>query len=290
MVINTKETIEKCPYSCTISEPPFIKHTATFVVISFVERGECEIEFFDKSDKEPKTVVLKENDCFVALPFMPIHFKKASKPYLHRNIHVDEEVFKSCCDLLSPNAFEEFKSLQYPPVFSLSAPSLIYFAERCSIVMGEYTLEKSIIHKSLVCEIISSYASSKIIDSAQPLWIKSLIRKLENNDFLVQPIDQMVKSTNYSHGYVNREFKKYLGMPLKKYVIRRKLNISSSLLATTDMSMQDIVDQLDFCTTSNFITLFKEQYNTTPSKYRKTHGNNINLDTYQEWGDFILEK
>ena len=34
-----------------------------------------------------------------------------------------------------------------------------------------------------------------------------LLSYLQNEEFLVKPLEEIILSTNYSHGYVSREFK-----------------------------------------------------------------------------------
>ena len=84
---------------------------------------------------------------------------------------------------------------------------------------------------------------------------------------------------------MNREFKKYLGCSIIKFITRKKLDKATVLLTTTDYSVESISDMLNFSNVSNFINIFKKRYGLTPAKYRKLHGSSIQIDTYQEWGD-----
>ena len=62
-----------------------------------------------------------------------------------------------------------------------------------------------------------------------------------------------------------------MGMSLKKYVNKSKLSIAAAILSTTDYTIEDIVERLDFNTPSNFINLFKAEFGETPGRYRKAH-------------------
>lgn len=290
MNITTKKTIEKCPFVSFIPEPPKDPNKATFYVISIIEKGEGDLVFYSRDDTKSTTIHLTENSCFITPPFVTtqhINFKK--KLFIQRNIHVDEATFKECCNLVNSDLYGQTIFKDTPITFKLTSPAAIYIAECCSLISGEEEKYFANIHRSLVCSILSSYLSSMMQNQAFPVWIKILLRNLNDLKFLLQPITEMVKTTHYSHGYVNREFKKILGMPLKQYVLNKKLDMAVSMLITTDLSMQDIVDRLNFSNVSNFINIFKATYKITPAKYRKINSKGISLDDYQAWGVSVLQ-
>ena len=288
MLIHTRQTIYKCPYASHILEPPTVVHQSTFFVISVIEKGEAEIEFFSNEGKKSKVITVDENCCLINFPFRSTLYKKYSSNFSFRNVFVDERTMHECCNFLKEGFYDELLDLEYPPAFLLSPPSVIYFAEVTSTLMkGKKTEKMDMVHKALVCDFISQYKIRKSSNMVFPKWINGLLRKLEDKDFITLSVEEMVRTTNYSHGYVNREFKKYMGCSIKQYIIRKRLGLATVLLTTTDLSVEEISDNLNFSTTSNFINTFKKRYKITPAKYRKLYGSLIQLDTYQEWGDTI---
>ena len=286
MEIYTKETIKKCPYTSHILVPPELPHQTTFFVISLIEKGEATIEFFEKNGKGTKTVDVKENTCFICRPFAPILYKSWSKSFSCRDIYLDERTMIECCNFLQKGLYDELLDLDFQPVFKLSAPTLIYFAESTSALTGEKTSpDRDAILKSLVCSILTQYNISKASENVYPVWINGFLRTLDDEELLNVSIEKLVKTTNYSHGYVNREFKKYIGCSIKQFIIRKKIDKATILLATTDYSIEEISNMLHFSNVSNLINLFKQRYGVTPAKYRKLHCSAIQLDTYQEWGE-----
>ena len=282
------QTIKKCPYTSIVREPPNEEHKSTFVVISIIEKGEAEVEFTSRDGKKTKTVSVKENSCFVVMPFSTILFKSfTSKNYTHRNIHVDERTFKECCDTVDPNLFSQFLLSEYPIVFPLSGPTANYISESCSLIMGGNDLTKEKLHKCCVFSILSAYISHSIKNANLPLWLRALLRRLEEISFLTLKVKDIIISTNYSHGYVNREFKKYMHMSLKQYITNKKIEIASTMIVRTNLTLQEISDTLNFCTVSSLISAFKQAHGTTPAKYRKQNNTNINLDSYIEWGEKV---
>ena len=282
------QTIKKCPYSSHVLIPPTDIHKATFFVISLIEKGEATIEFFDKEDNKKKTVNVVENTCFFTYPFVAIKYINYSKDLSYRNIIVTERVMMDCCNFLNEGLYDELLNLEYPPVFHISPPSVIYFAECASALEGAKKNEKKdAAHKSLVCSLLNQYLVSKTQNNIFPKWINGFLRNLEDEEFISKSVEEMVRTTNYSHGYVNREFKRYIGCSIKQFIIRKKLDRATVLLTTTDASIEEISDTLKFGNASNLIIIFKKRYGLTPAKYRKQYGSSIQIDVYQEWGDII---
>lgn len=289
MEIYTTQTIRKCPYTSHILVPPKDEHKATFFVLAFVEKGEATIEFFDKDDNKTIKVDVSENTCFFTYPFVAIRFINYSKDLSYRNIIVTEKAMMDCCNFLYEGLYDDLLDLEYPPVFRVSPPSVIYFAECASSIEGAKRSEKKdAVHKSLVCSLLNQYLVSKSSNNIFPKWINGFLRNLDNEESLSKSVEEMIKTTNYSHGYVNREFKRYIGCSVKQYIIRKKLDRATVLLTTTDNSIEEISDILKFGNTSNLIIMFKKRYGLTPAKYRKLYGSSIQTDVYQEWGDIIF--
>ena len=286
MELYTAQTIRRCPYVSHILVPPTVVHQSTFFVLTIIEKGEACVEFFSKDGKSSKTINVKENYCFFIYPFSPIIYKSYSKSFSCRDVYLDEKTMKECCDFLSEGLYDKLLDLPFAPAFKLSPSSVIFMAECTSALVGEKISErKNLLHKSLVSLLISQYVASKTANNVFPKWINGFLRRLDDDEFVTKSVEEMVKSTNYSHGYVNREFKKYLGCSIIQFIIRRKLDNSTVLLTTTDYSVETISDMLNFSNVSNFINVFKKRYGLTPAKYRKLHGSSIQIDTYQEWGD-----
>lgn len=289
MMICTKKTIENCPYTSVVLEPPLEPHCNTFFKITFVEHGDASIDFYKKDKDNFVNKKITSGSAFIVRPFEVNDYHIKSKGnYTHHDIYADEKLFKECCDCLDPELFKKILFSKEPFMFELSGSAVIATCEILSLLRSnEITNEKNAIHKGVVISMLSNAFANQIKQDYYPLWIKGLLRSISSEEILVLPISEIIKTTNYSHGYVNREFKKYLGMSLKKYVIKEKLSLAATLLATSDISLSEIVDRLRFTTLSNFINVFREQYNVTPAKFRKEKSSHIDHDTYTEWNEFV---
>ena len=289
MMICTKKTIQNCPYTSAVPLPPEEPHCNTFFKITFVEHGEADIDFYKKDKDSFITKKVTSGTAHILRPFEVnnYHIKKDTN-YCHHDVYADEKLFKECCDSVDSNLFNQILFSKEPFIFEMSGSAVISSTEILSLLKDATTSpEKDRIHKGAIISLLTLAMSDQIKQDYYPLWIKGLLRSIASEDVITLPISEIIKTTHYSHGYVNREFKKYLGMSLKKYVIKEKLSLAATLLATSSISLSEIVDRLSFTTLSNFINVFKEQYKATPAKYRKEKQSRIDLDTYTEWEDFI---
>lgn len=290
MQINTKQTIEKCSYTSIIRQPPENVHAMTFYKFSFVEEGKIDITLYNKYDKNKKeTVPLGVHSVCLIRPFDFIEYKNGSYPhYAHRDIYFDEKLMKECCDFFDPKLFMSILKLEYPPVFNISSTALVSIAENLGFLNTQKRTKKlDVIHKGVIASLLLQYYNSQMQKKVYPAWINKLLRDIEQEEFVVKPVEEMVASTFYSHGYVNREFKKYMGITLKQYVIYAKLKMAYVMLSTSDLSLENIAKRLHFTSVSNLVSVFKSKYGITPAKFRKQQRSMINLDTYTEWGDFL---
>ncbi len=77
--------------------------------------------------------------------------------------------------------------------------------------------------------------------------------------------------------YLNRCFKKIMGISIMRYCTDIKLNHAKSLMATTSMCISEIALMVGFCDGGHFCRTFKKAEGMTPAEYRaKILGHNIN--------------
>lgn len=72
-----------------------------------------------------------------------------------------------------------------------------------------------------------------------------------------------------NNSYFCRTFKKNFGNCFQKYLCAYRIEKSTILLKTTDMSISEISEKVGFNSFCYFSKLFKEIYNCSPSEYRK---------------------
>ncbi len=81
--------------------------------------------------------------------------------------------------------------------------------------------------------------------------------------------DALAELLNYHPYYLNSLFKKDTGITLHKYIQKQRLAKAYEMLATTQLSIEDIALQCGFCSQSHLSNLFREVYHITPARLRK---------------------
>ena len=84
-------------------------------------------------------------------------------------------------------------------------------------------------------------------------------------------IDSLAKMTGYSAYYLSRKFREETGQSVHAYITAAKISYSKLLLSSTRDSVQEISDQLNFCSRSYFTDQFLKLTGMTPTRYREEH-------------------
>lgn len=79
---------------------------------------------------------------------------------------------------------------------------------------------------------------------------------------------EIAESLHISINTLERHFKKYLGITMSEYIIRKRLSHSVKLLAE-GMSVSEICEKSGFSDYSHFIALFRKRFGVTPLAYKK---------------------
>lgn len=266
-----ENTIARSPYAAMWFVPPKIPHRSTFFKITYIEEGEADIDFFSRTGGEIKKVAAKAKNAFIITP-KDIHNYHVNPKmrYCHKDLYVSEEIMRKCCDTVCEGLYDDITDGEYPVFFRLSTAAVLSISEMMTPIMFEpLSRVNSAIHSSIITYILGQYMAIKECFNNYPKWIKKLLRDLDKESFLVMSIGDIVKGIGFSHSYVSAQFKRYVGVSLKKYINKSKLSVAAAMLSSSDCSIEDIVEILDFNTASNFINLFKAEFGITPGKYRK---------------------
>lgn len=88
------------------------------------------------------------------------------------------------------------------------------------------------------------------------------------NDLSLETLSGLVGYTPY---YLSKLFKKETGMTLNNYIKKTRIEYAKLLLASQKDSIQQISEQLHFCSSSHFAEAFYEQVGMMPREYRKKY-------------------
>ena len=290
MKIFTPKVIENSPYTSLVTYPPYEIHRNTFFKIMFVESGEATLTLCaKKNSKKQKKLNIKVGDMIIVAPqdaSIYSNVQNGANGYRHRDIYLSEERMKECCAFLSDTLYDEIVKNPFAVDYRITINQQLALSEMLAPLLKTKENELSnVLHNSIIVYCLSLYLQHKAMLSVYPLWFHDLLRKLEKQEYYLLPVDQIAKSTNYSHEYVSRKFKHYIGKSLKKYVNECRLSSAALLLATSDFSIEEIAFKSGFPSCSNFINAFKKEYGIPPGKYRKDVEGKVANDTYFEWNN-----
>ena len=71
--------------------------------------------------------------------------------------------------------------------------------------------------------------------------------------------------------YFLRTFKKNFNVTPYQYVIQKRLQLAKRLLASSDITVADVCYKVGYEDVRSFITLFKNNFGSTPEKYQHQH-------------------
>lgn len=290
MKVFKPEVIENCSYTSIIVYPPTEAHRNTFYKIMFVESGSATLALSDKKTRRfSKKLHIKSGDIIIVRPediSLYSDVEEGINGYRHRDIYISVERMKECCDFLSKDLYDEITSQRFAIDFRITTNQQLSLSETLAALSNKKaSAELDVQHKSIIIYCLGVYLQYKSAQSLYPLWLNSLLHDLEDINFLVLPVSEIACSTNYTHEYVSRKFKHYVGKTLKQYVNECRLSAAALLLATSELSVEEIPVKTGFPTYSNFINAFKREYDIPPGQYRKVMDGKILKDTYVEWND-----
>lgn len=102
-----------------------------------------------------------------------------------------------------------------------------------------------------------------LIHRFQPVFIY-----IENNLHRNIRLKELAKILHVHPTYFSNLFTKTVGMPPVQYINRQKIRHAEALLASTDMTVQEIADKLAFSDIFYFSRVFRKVNGNSPSAYR----------------------
>ena len=91
------------------------------------------------------------------------------------------------------------------------------------------------------------------------------------SDHLTQEIrtEDVAAAVGVSPYHLSRLFKSLIGMTMREYLTRERIETARQLLASSDRSIPQIASLLRFCDQSYFTKVFRERTGQTPRQYRE---------------------
>lgn len=115
----------------------------------------------------------------------------------------------------------------------------------------------------MISPIESTYSNA---DEKFMINLNALINKNLSNSTL--DVQFIADNLAMSRASIYNKMKELVGIGIKDYINKIRLTEATRLLVNTDLTIMEIADKTGFSNQQYFSTVFKQAYETSPSKYR----------------------
>ncbi|OXL85820.1 hypothetical protein BCV73_24135 [Paenibacillus sp. SSG-1] len=115
-----------------------------------------------------------------------------------------------------------------------------------------------------VCRYVEAKKESKNIELLEN--IKAYVAQQYSDQTI--DLESIANRFGVSPSYATRFFKDHTGCPLMKYIDSIRMDQAKKLLKTTDLPLKDIMNEVGYVDSTNFIRKFKKAEGITPIRYR----------------------
>lgn len=200
-------------------------------------------------------------------------------PCQHINVAFPDTVVNALCDFLYDNSKKEvLMSFEYLPIITLSSNDTKMLRQKLEMLNLLPVNRKMLCRmhlRMILLDIISQHYSEYFLDSYSiaarlnlPTWLDELLNSMRNPDTFSYTLEDWAEFSQKTKEYLCRSFRKYLNTTPMQHLNSLHLNYAANLLAHTDIEIIDVAYDSGFQSLSHFYHLFKEEFNSSPSKYR----------------------
>lgn len=115
----------------------------------------------------------------------------------------------------------------------------------------------------------------KISRSASNFAVYHAIQYINREYLTIKSVKGIAKELNYSEYYLSHLFRKKMGVTVKEYILERKLIDAAELLKSSNMSITEIAEQMNFSSAHTFRQAFKRYMRISPTELRQKENANF---------------
>jgi transcriptional regulator GlxA family with amidase domain len=84
-------------------------------------------------------------------------------------------------------------------------------------------------------------------------------------------VPALAASLRLSPSRLRHLFRAETGLPIGRYILKRRLEVAAHLLRTSYLSVKEVSEAARFKNTSHFVREFHKSFGTPPREYRRSH-------------------
>lgn len=120
--------------------------------------------------------------------------------------------------------------------------------------------------------------------SYDQMVLHAAIHYIRENMASLSSLEDIARHVGVYEKKLSAIFRRYAGMTVFAWIREERLRKSMELLATTPMTIQDVAEEVGFCSACNFTTAFRLRIGRTPNQFRKDAASDVKR------GGFALHK
>jgi AraC family transcriptional regulator len=155
---------------------------------------------------------------------------------------------------------------------SLIKHSVAELVAECAVSSKVSRLLVGAAGRHVAAHLIARYAPAGLQqkDAGMVEWkLKRALDYIEQNIDQDIGLDELASNSDMTPHYFCRAFRKSVGMPPYRYLIRRRIERSKELLISTNNDVTQIALELGFSSHAHFCNTFRNVVDCSPSAYRK---------------------
>ncbi len=192
------------------------------------------------------------------------YFTRYYKNYFHYKYIVDDE------------CFPQYKQKALKKLRWLIAKTMMVKVQSHS----EMYLEANLLISNIMLTLVSYFQEENSADypsiSQYSDRMERILKSLEANYHLPLTLKSLSEKERLSVPYLSRLFKNEVGLGFSQYLTKLRFQHAVYDLMNSTKPIYRITEDHGFTDSKTFIELFKKQYHSTPSEFRKTHRNEAN--------------
>lgn len=208
-----------------------------------------------------QSYTLKEGQAFIIDCRTPHEYFAAAGNWEHVDIHIWGQNAESLYKHFSSQNIVQisFAQASFTPMVEKLLDSCTTFSDHRDLFISNAL-------SNLLCTLLDH--AEKENNSSIPNIYKYVIRYIESNYMHPLSLDSLSSFANLSKYHFAREFKKYTGFSPNDYLLELRINHACILLINSDLSVEQISNEVGIHNMSNFIRQFKKRTGSTPSALR----------------------
>lgn len=249
-----------------------LMHTHEYYEINVVLSGEClhKVNGFSYIMRTGDCCLIRPDDrhCLEALT-------EEGKPlYLSVNFMCRREYFGQVIRIFGEDCERIVLEEDYPLGVSISQAMVSEIERTCLYIQspdGSPSRSDVMLCRAMFSELVSQCIQAHFlkIHYNYPDWLQDFILVLQNPETFSQNVNELIVGIPYSYSYIQKQFKKHLGVSIISYVNSLKVSCAKELLISTQMPIAELAGYLGYDSVAHLNHLFKSSVGVSPMTFRK---------------------